>query len=225
MLQAPPALRDNSLVTATWRSARTVLTPAFRLRHGLLLLERALVFVGIVLLGWYALEQLQIAYDQAAASRELEEIRMPVPISATDTTHPAWRLSLATGAVVGRVEIPRIGVSAVVREGDDVKTLRRAVGHIPGTALPGDAGNTGLAGHRDTFFRGLRNIQTGDQITLTTPAGNARYRVRSTRVVDPSETSVLAPTTGSALTLVTCYPFNYIGAAPKRFVVRAEIAH
>lgn len=183
------------------------------------------MFVGIVLLGWYALEQLQIAYDQAVASRELEEIRMSVPVSATDATPPARRLSLATGAVVGRVEIPRIGVSAIVREGDDVKTLRRAVGHIPGTSLPGDAGNTGLAGHRDTFFRGLRNIQTGDQIMVTTPAGNARYRVRSTRVVDPSEVSVLAPTGGSTLTLVTCYPFNYIGAAPKRFIVRAEIAH
>lgn len=225
MWQVRTPFRDNSSATATWRSPRTVLAPAFRLRAGLLLLERALVLVGIVLLGWYALEQLQIAYDQAIASRELEEIRMSVPPSATEATRPAPRLSLATGAVVGRVEIPRIGVSAIVREGDDVKTLRRAVGHIPGTALPGDAGNAGLAGHRDTFFRGLRNIQTGDQIMLTTPAGNARYRVRSTRVVDPSETSVLAPTDGSTLTLVTCYPFNYIGAAPKRFIVRAEIAY
>jgi sortase A len=222
MWQARPALRANSSVTAIWRSA--VLAPAVRLRQGLLLLERALMFVGIVLLGWYALEQLQIAYDQTVASRELEEIRMSVPVPARDATPRARRLSLATGAVVARVEIPRIGVSAIVREGDDVKTLRRAVGHIPGTALPGDAGNTGLAGHRDTFFRGLRDIKTGDQIMLTTPGGNARYRVRSTRVVDPSETSVLAPSAGSTLTLVTCYPFNYIGAAPKRFIVRAEIA-
>jgi LPXTG-site transpeptidase (sortase) family protein len=100
-----------------------------------------------------------------------------------------------------------------VREGDDVKTLRRAVGHIPGTALPGGTGNAALAGHRDTFFQGLRDIQKGDQITLSTPAGNARYVVRSTRVVDPSDVSVLAPTSGSTLTLVTCYPFNYIGAS------------
>ena len=246
MWQERPALRDNTSVSSALlpvlRAIRTAAAPACRLRRssgelaagvaralgaGLLLLERALVVAGIVLLGWYTLEQLQIAYDQVAASRELEEIRMDAPARAVGTagsTRPARQLSLATGAVVGRVEIPRVGVSAVVREGDDVKTLRRAVGHIPGTALPGENGNAALAGHRDTFFRGLRDIRKGDQITLTTPAGNARYLVKSTRVVEPSEVSVLAPTDGSTLTLVTCYPFNYIGAAPKRFIVRAEIA-
>jgi sortase A len=192
------------------------------IRPTLMLLERALAVVGIVLLGWYGLEQLQIAYDQAAAGRELEDVRMH---TAATTGSPVPRLSLATGAVVGRVEIPRVGVSAIVREGDDVKTLRRAVGHVPGTALPGEIGNAALAGHRDTFFRGLRDIRTGDHILLTTPGGNARYIVRSTRVVDPAEVSVLAPTRRSTLTLVTCYPFNYIGAAPRRFIVRAEIAH
>jgi sortase A len=191
----------------------------------LLLLERALLLIGVVLLGWYALQQLQIAYDQAVASSELEEVRMAAPASPMDRAHAAPRLSLTTGAVVGRVEIPRVGVSAMVREGDDVKTLRRAVGHVPGTAFPGEVGNAALAGHRDTFFRGLRNIRNGDEILLATPGGDARYVVRSTRVVDPSEVSVLAPTRKSTLTLVTCYPFNYIGAAPKRFIVRAEIAH
>ena len=189
----------------------------------LLLLERTLLLIGVVLLGWYALQQLQIAYDQAVASSELEEVRMGVPAAPSERAHSVLRLSLTTGAVVGRVEIPRVGVSAIVREGDDVKTLRRAVGHVPGTALPGEVGNAALAGHRDTFFRGLRNIRNGDEILLATPGGDARYVVRSTRIVDPSEVSVLAPTRKSMLTLVTCYPFNYVGAAPKRFIVRAEI--
>ena len=186
-------------------------------RPTLFLLERLLLALGIVLLGWYGLDRLQTAYDQALASREFEEIRMAAP--ASDSA-PSSRL--APGDIVGRVAIPRVGVSAIVREGDDAAILRRAVGHIPGTALPGGTGNAALAGHRDTFFRGLRNIREGDEIVLSTAAGEARYVVETTRIVDPSEVSVLAPTEGPVLTLVTCYPFNYIGAAPRRFIVRAE---
>jgi sortase A len=182
-------------------------------------LERLLLAIGSVLLGWYGLEQIQTAYDQALASRELEEISMPAP-----ATHGAPPPRLAAGDIVGRVAIPRVGVSAIVREGDDTRILRRAVGHIPGTALPGATGNAALAGHRDTFFRGLRNIRSGDEIVLTTPAGDLHYVVRTTRVVDPTEVSVLAPTPRPVLTLVTCYPFNYIGAAPRRFIVHAELA-
>lgn len=194
--------------------------PASRLLHAL---ERTLLVLGFVLLGWYGLQRLETAYEQAAASRELEEIRMPLPAAPrTSGPHP---LTLARGALVGRVEIPRVGVEAIVREGDDVKTLRRSVGHIPGTALPGERGNAALAGHRDTFFRGLRNVRSGDEIVLTTPAGIMRYVVRKMRVVEPTEVSVLAPTSRSTLTLVTCYPFDYIGAAPRRFIVQAEIAH
>jgi len=189
----------------------------------LVLIERALLAVGVVLLGWYALSQLQIAYDQAVASRQFEEIRMPVA-KAANAPAPGRRLSLATGAVVGRVEIPRVGVSAIVREGDDTRTLRGAVGHIPGTAFPGDRGNAALAGHRDTFFRGLRDIRKGDDILLSTSAGDVPYVVRNTRVVEPTDVSVLTPTSQSTLTLVTCYPFNYIGAAPRRFIVQAEVA-
>jgi sortase A len=199
-------------VSRTARSARTLRT-----------LERALLAIGLVLLGWYAFQQLQTTYDQAAASRELEEIRMPLPRPGAARIEPA--APLATGALVGRVSIPRVGVSAIVREGDDVKTLKRAVGHVPGTALPGRRGNAALAGHRDTFFRGLRNIRQGDEILVATPHGDARYIVRNTRVVKPSDVSVLGPTPTPTLTLVTCYPFNYIGAAPKRFIVRADLAN
>lgn len=124
--------------------------------------------------------------------------------------------------LIGRMEIPRLGLSAIVMEGTDKITLRRAVGHIAGTALPGHAGNVGIAGHRDTFFRPLRNIQRNDTITLTTLLGEYRYRVVSTKVVAPYDVAVLDPSADEVLTLVTCYPFYFVGSAPNRFIVRAE---
>jgi sortase A len=124
--------------------------------------------------------------------------------------------------LVGRIEIPRIGVSAIVAEGTRHSTLRRSVGHIAGTALPGTGGNVGLSGHRDTYFRPLRNIRNGDMITLTTLSGPYQYRVVSTAVVEPANVAVLAPARNEVLTLVTCYPFFLTGPAPKRFIVRAE---
>src|SRR5579871_1219349 len=96
-----------------------------------------------------------------------------------------------TDGLIGRIFVPRIGLSAMVMEGDDRLTLRRAVGHIPGTSLPGQPGNTGIAGHRDTFFRSLRNIRLNDVISLTTVLGEVRYRVVSTQVVGPTDTWVL----------------------------------
>ena len=128
---------------------------------------------------------------------------------------------IAPGGAVGRLEIPRLGISVMVLEGVDAGTLQRGVGHIPGTSLPGPAGNVGLAGHRDTFFRLLKDIRTGDEIRMTTPEGTYAYRVRASEVVEPRDTWVLANTEGPTLTLVTCYPFSYIGPAPKRFVVQA----
>jgi sortase A len=124
-------------------------------------------------------------------------------------------------SVIGRLEIPRLNLTAMVREGADGKTLHRAVGHIPGTALPGYAGNVALAGHRDTFFRALRNIKKDDAIELETENGTYRYLVESTDIVGPRDVDVLAASHGQTLTLVTCYPFYYIGSAPKRFIVHA----
>jgi len=109
----------------------------------------------------------------------------------------------------------------MILEGAEEGTLRRAVGHIRGTPLPGQRGNVALAGHRDTFFRGLRKIRVNDEITLTTLSGSYRYRVDSTKVVEPEETEVLEDD-GDILTLVTCYPFNFVGSAPRRFIVRAR---
>lgn len=182
--------------------------------------ERVLFIVGFLLLTWYGVQRLAIAYDQRVSNRQLEEIRMSVPAASTTAN---TRPRPARGALLGRIELARLGVSAIVREGDDTGVLRRAVGHIPETVLPGEPGNAGLAGHRDTFFRGLRDVRSGDRIVVTTPHSVVTYEVESTRIVEPTDVSVLQPTSGPTLTLVTCYPFNYIGAAPKRFIVQAQI--
>jgi sortase A len=131
-------------------------------------------------------------------------------------------LPAPAAGLIGRLDIPRLGLSVIVIEGVRAATLRRAVGHIPGTALPGQQGNVGISGHRDTFFRPLRNIRGNDMVTLTTLLGEFRYRVVSASIVRPDNIAVLAPTENQILTLVTCYPFYYVGPAPSRFIVRAE---
>ena len=126
------------------------------------------------------------------------------------------------GSPLARIEISSIGLAAMIMEGVDGRTLRHALGHIPGTPLPGQQGNVAIAGHRDTFFRGLRNIRKDDEITLTTLNGTYRYRVDSTQVLAPEHTEVLDDSGEAILTLVTCYPFYFVSSAPKRFVVRAH---
>jgi sortase A len=135
-------------------------------------------------------------------------------------TSPAVDMPPAT---VGRIEIPTLGLATRVLEGDDARTLRLGVGHIPGTAVLGPSGNVGLAGHRTTFFRSLGKISVGEEIRYSTPAGTFSYRVVSLRVVLPSAIEVLDSTPSPTLTLVTCYPFHSIGPAPKRFIVHAEM--
>ena len=124
--------------------------------------------------------------------------------------------------LIGRIEIPRIKVSAVIKEGVDTKTLSRAVGHVPYTPLPGEKGNVGVAAHRDTFFRGLRDIRQGDVIRVVTHDGIYKYEVDSLKIVWPKNVEVLDPTPDERITLVTCYPFNYVGSAPKRFIVQGK---
>jgi sortase A len=136
---------------------------------------------------------------------------------------PAHRLvHLTEGEVIGELNVPRLGVKAIVVQGDSQSVLRRAVGHIPDTSLPGQLGNVVLAGHRDTFFRPLRGIRAGDFISLKTAGGNFQYQVQSTTIVAPSHTEVLRSSGDNMLTLITCFPFYYVGAAPDRFVVRAR---
>lgn len=138
------------------------------------------------------------------------------------TGSPQLPPPLVEGDVIGEIQVPRLHLKAIVVQGDSHTILRRAVGHIPETALPGKPGNVALAGHRDTFFRPLRNIKLGDTITLQTTAGDFQYLVESTQVVPSGQTEVLSTTAVPTLTLITCFPFDYLGAAPNRFVVRAR---
>jgi sortase A len=126
------------------------------------------------------------------------------------------------GEPIGRIVIPRLGMAMVFVQGDSASILRHAVGHVADTALPGASGNVVLAGHRDTFFRPLRDVRLGDAITITTRQGDYDYVVESTFVVSPTDVRVLEPTGGHTLTLITCFPFSYIGPAPDRFIVRAR---
>jgi len=121
-----------------------------------------------------------------------------------------------------RIDIPRLGVSGSIREGADDDTLRVAIGHVPGTALPGSTGNVALAAHRYGYFKGLRRVRKGDEITLTTLGEVFHYEVDRIEVVEVTDIAVLAPTPDPTLTLITCYPFDYVGPAPQRLVVRAH---
>jgi len=198
-------------------------------RSALRWLERTLLVIGIACLGYYGYVSAESALYQAYETRELDAILASVPPAPpAATSGPAVTVTPRTvpkaGSAVGRLEIPRLGISAVVRAGSDARTLRLAVGPIPGTALPGEEGNVGLAAHRDTFFRRLGEIRADDEVRLVTADGTFTYRVQGTQVVNPSDVWVLNPTDAPALTLVTCYPFTYVGSAPRRFIVRAQLA-
>ena len=129
---------------------------------------------------------------------------------------------IAEGEVIGKIQVPRLDLNVMVVQGDSPANLRRAVGHLSKSALPGEWGNVALAGHRDTFFRPLRNIRLGDEIRFTTSVRSFEYVVESIEVVAPTDIRVLETSTGHELTLLTCFPFYYVGPAPKRFVVRAR---
>jgi|HubBroStandDraft_1064217.scaffolds.fasta_scaffold05003_7 sortase A len=187
------------------------------------LTQRALTVVGTLSLGYCLTIFLGTKYYQASEGREFDK-----KLQAQAQNKPIALTSIAPvpipakHGIVGSLQIPRIGISVMVVEGADDSDLKRAVGHIPGTALPWNSGNVGLAGHRDTFFRPLRSIQRGDRITMSTLQGEYRYRVVSTGIVGPDDTQVLYPAGQDRMTLVTCFPFEYIGSAPKRFIVHAE---
>lgn len=220
-------------------------------RKALLMAETALLLVGFVCLVWagymtaqsvasnswqtYRFEQSLsgntpslVGYakylwsgDKGVQRAEGEQPGMgmeePPPQSAAPSTRKYRR-----SEVIGKIEVPRLKVSAVVKEGVDSKTLSRAVGHVPYTSLPGEKGNVGVAAHRDTHFRGLRNVRHGDVIRMTTADGVYLYEVDALKIVWPKNVEVLHPTPEPRITLVTCYPFNYVGSAPKRFIVQGK---
>ena len=192
--------------------------------------QRVLAAGSIVLLGYCGFVLVDAWRFQHRERQRLErllhEAHAPkgpsAKSSASTETTPVIGPAIGPDGLIGRMEIARLGVSVVVVEGTGNAVLRRAAGHIAGTGLPGHPGNVGIAGHRDTFFLPLRNIQPDDIITLTTLRGEYRYRVVSTKVVGPFDVAVLNPDGNEILTLVTCYPFYFVGAAPERFIVRAE---
>lgn len=204
------------------------------LEHGLWLV--ACLSLGAVLAAGVETRWTKLQADRRLARNSSAVDPQGAPLRGP--TEPGHEL--AEGDLIGRIDIPDLGISAAVLEGDSSSVLRRAVGHIPGTELPGGGGNVGLAGHRDSFFRALEHAAPGQEILVESLWGSQRYEVVSTRVVDPQDGYVLdddalgargfggtpAGTSGAEppeiLTLVTCHPFDYIGPAPRRFVVHAR---
>ena len=197
-------------------------------------------FIGILALGYcgyvlldakiyqaYETWRFEQALKSTGTSKETPEridplLESRIPPKLTRAKVKGVARAAYDSSVLGRMEIRSIGLAVMVQEGTASGTLRHAVGHISGSALPGEQGNIGIAGHRDTFFRSLRNIRTDDEITLTTLSGAYHYRVESITVVEPGNTEVLDDSGEPILTLVTCYPFYFVGPAPKRFIVRAR---
>jgi len=187
--------------------------------------ERLCFAFGFACLGWCTAAVGHVWLFQGYESWAFEQQLGGEPVSVREFLVHAAAFS-EPGApvdhsILGRIEIPRIGLKAMILEGASRRTLALAVGHIPGTALPGAKGNAAIAGHRDTFFRALKDIRPGDKILVTTLEGFFEYQVKACNVVGPRDTRVLEDTAEPALTLVTCYPFHYLGPAPERFIVRA----
>jgi sortase A len=172
--------------------------------------------LAVLGLGAYSLVYMDRTLYQASQERVFQSALEQKSASAVP------QAPLEPGAPIGRIEIPRLGLQAIIVESTSSEALRRAVGHVEGTALPGDRGNVALAGHRDTFFRGLRDVRKDDIIRIDTLGGSWQYRVESIQVVDPDDVHVLDAAASPILTLVTCYPFHYTGPAPRRFIVQAR---
>lgn len=189
--------------------------------RGLVWCYRVLFAAGCTALAFCVFTIIEARHYQVENASQFE--RLPsVPKLKENVDAPLLRSSAFEGTPISRMEIPRLGLSVLVAEGTSSHTLRLGAGHIRGTAFPDETGNVGIAAHRDTFFRKLRGIHPGDTITLTTPANSWRYIVEWTQIVQPTETAVLRSSGKPLLTLVTCYPFYYVGRAPQRFIVRAK---
>jgi sortase A len=204
--------------------------------------SRNILFViGIVALSTYGYSVLDARIFQAYQTQRFQQAvkeaqpsaivnasvnppaKVPSPVQMTSRSTAIFTMTGQGDSPLGQIVIPRIGLAVMIVEGTGNRALRRAVGHIPQTALPGKPGNVGIAGHRDTFFRNLTNIQKNDEITLTTLDSSHRYLVDFSEVVGPDQIEVLEPSANAILTLVTCYPTWYIGPAPQRLIVRAHM--
>jgi sortase A len=183
----------------------------------------ALIVFGLACVVFYSIVTVHTWRYQRAAKSQVEEM-MSIEPQAVRAHAPDVLKPLKNGDLIGRVDIPRLKLSAAVAEGDDDKTLGKAVGHLPDTPLPWQRrGNVALAAHRDGLFRRLEGIRLNDEIRLVTPRGEFHYRVTKTHIVDPDDVWVIAPTDVPSITLITCYPFSFVGNAPQRFIVKAQL--
>jgi sortase A len=207
------------------------------------LLESALLLGGVILLGFWGFMRLHRAVGERADLARFAEAReaasgapageTPAATKPPDVDTSLWAperirayeesLRKEFGAPLGVLAIPKIRLEVPVLEGTDELTLNRGVGRIEKTARPGEGGNLGIAGHRDGFFRGLKDVAVGDEIRLSTLTRSYTYVVESIRIVAPEDVHVLDPTPRPVLTLVSCYPFYFVGSAPRRFIVRAVL--
>ena len=206
--------------------------------------ERLLLIVGLLLLSFYVAARIHGVVSSRAELSRFWQARETVSRAETggappqDGANPDFRLwsakrieaykqSLSSAAPLplAVLSIRAINLEVPVLEGSDDFTLNRAVGHIDGTPKPGQNGNVGIAGHRDGFFRRLKDLQVGDVMELITQKGSARYVVDEILIVFPKDVSVLHSRSKTSLTLVTCYPFYYVGSAPQRYIVHASIAN
>jgi sortase A len=184
----------------------------------------ALIAGGALALGWFGDLEWNMRREQRAAQRMLDTENQTSTQRAESKAAPHAALipRPQNGELIGKIEIPRLHVSVMVLEGTAPGILRIAAGHINGTALPGSTGNIGIVAHRDTFFRPLREIGPQDLIVVTTSNGTFQYVVDGLEIVDPHHVEVLDQRTVPELTLVTCYPFTFVGPAPKRLIVHAH---
>ena len=197
--------------------------PARRIALVLRVIQRVTLLAGLCLLAWPSFViaesrwvQWVGAWQLAAATRERQETIVPPKPGAS-----APRSRIQRGKVLGQFEVPRLKLSYVLLEGTDNRTLDKSIGHVEGTGLPGESGNISIAGHRNTHFRKLEWIRRGDEIVLTSPQGQYRYRVEWMRLFRPDDIEVIDAGHGPAVTLITCFPFEYVGSAPLRYIVRA----
>jgi sortase A len=193
--------------------------------------------LGLLLLTGYLAARAEGTLSSRAGLERFERARMaaasgslPAPAPADRSLWSESRIRAYERALAEPLDdplavlrIPAIRLEVPVWEGTGEMVLNRGVGRVAGTALPGEPGNLVIAGHRDGFFRGVKDLRLGDVLVLETLAGPLRYRIEDLLIVDPEEVEVLGPTSASTLTLVTCYPFYYVGKAPRRYIVRAAL--
>lgn len=218
MLATPPEGPQRALER---RALRAILSIAAKVSFGL----------GALCAALFVLAQTDRSVASASALDAFREVqkaalsRTPDQSAWSAQRQADYRKSLAEtfDAPPGVLVIPSLNLTIPIFAGTSELVLNRGVGWIEGTAMPGEDGNVGLAGHRDGYFRGLKDIKLGDTIEVRSVGRTQRYRVTALKIVDPTDVSVLDPTDEPSVTLVTCYPFYYVGNAPQRYIVRGTL--